>query len=256
MNIHKWTKKKDRILELYYPKHGSIYCSKILNISRCAITARARRIKVKFIIPQSKNGFIKCSKCKILKSIKTDFSLDRNAKRGFTSQCRKCRREKTKEHYLFNINKTRKHQREYARLWRKKNKKHFLKWRRNRHHFRQKTEPMYRIEHALRGLVRRSIKGKGKSAHTMELLGCSINEFKKHIESQFANGMSWENYGKEIWHLDHIKAVCEFTDLSLPEQQRECCHYTNLRPLWTTTEIAEKNGHFGIIGNLNRRRKY
>ena len=33
------------------------------------------------------------------------------------------------------------------------------------------------------------------------VLGCDYETFKKHIESKFTDGMSWENYGK--WHFDH-----------------------------------------------------
>jgi hypothetical protein len=45
--------------------------------------------------------------------------------------------------------------------------------------------------------------------------------------------MTWENYGKKGWHLDHI-APCAAFDLSNPLQVKLCYHYTNLRPTWAT----------------------
>lgn len=54
-----------------------------------------------------------------------------------------------------------------------------------------------------------------------------------HIESLFQDGMTWDNRGQGSgkWEIDHIVAVGLF-DLQDPEQQRQCFHYTNLRPLW------------------------
>jgi hypothetical protein len=55
--------------------------------------------------------------------------------------------------------------------------------------------------------------------------------------------MSWSNYGsgwygkgKEQWHVDHIKSCYTF-DLSLPDEQKKCFHYTNLRPLWAVDNL-------------------
>jgi len=49
--------------------------------------------------------------------------------------------------------------------------------------------------------------------------------------------MTWSNYGKG-WHIDHIKPCASF-DLSNPEQQKICFHYTNLQPLWAIDNIKK-----------------
>lgn len=64
-------------------------------------------------------------------------------------------------------------------------------------------------------------------------MGCGANGIKalcEHIESKFADGMTWEN--RQDWQIDHIKPCASF-DLTDPAQQRACFHYTNLQPLWT-----------------------
>jgi hypothetical protein len=76
-----------------------------------------------------------------------------------------------------------------------------------------------------------------KNNHTSELIGCSIDFLKTHLESQFKEGMTWENYGK--WHVDHI-IPCFTFDLTDPTQQKKCFHYTNLRPLWAWENLSRK----------------
>lgn len=73
-------------------------------------------------------------------------------------------------------------------------------------------------------------RGVAKSS-LLNLLGCSIDELRSHLQRQFLPGMSWENYGYHGWHIDHIRPRSSF-DLTDPDQQKQCFHYTNLQPLW------------------------
>lgn len=65
----------------------------------------------------------------------------------------------------------------------------------------------------------------------MEFIGCSMTQLKSHLSSQFKDGMSWDNYGRKGWHIDHI-IPCYSFDLIDPNEQKKCFHYTNLQPLW------------------------
>lgn len=67
-----------------------------------------------------------------------------------------------------------------------------------------------------------------------ELVGCDMPTLKRHLESKFSDGMTWDNYGS-VWHVDHI-VPCAVFDLSEAEQARECFHFTNLQPMF-----AEEN---------------
>ena len=62
-------------------------------------------------------------------------------------------------------------------------------------------------------------------------IGCSVEQFKLYIESKFQPGMTWDNWSKNGWHLDHIEPLCKF-DLTNSEQFKRACHHTNLQPLW------------------------
>lgn len=75
---------------------------------------------------------------------------------------------------------------------------------------------------------------------SLAYLGCDRAFFKRHIESQFTEGMTWENYGRgrDKWVIDHIKPCCSF-DLTKEEEQRVCFNWSNLRPLWTLDNISK-----------------
>ena len=83
----------------------------------------------------------------------------------------------------------------------------------------------------LRSSVRYALRGRKKSACSLSLIGCTIEELKAHLEKQFKPGMSWVNHSVKGWHIDHIRPCASF-DLTDPEQQKQCFHYTNLQPLW------------------------
>ena len=77
-----------------------------------------------------------------------------------------------------------------------------------------------------------------KTGRTKELLGCTIDELLLHLESQFTDGMSWDN--RHLWQIDHIRPCASF-DLTDPEQQKECFHYTNLQPLWAKDNLSKSD---------------
>jgi len=79
--------------------------------------------------------------------------------------------------------------------------------------------------------VYKAIKAGQKAGSAVNDLGCSIAELKQHLESKFKDGMTWQNWTIDGWHIDHIKPLARF-DLTNREQFLEACHYTNLQPLW------------------------
>lgn len=94
--------------------------------------------------------------------------------------------------------------------------------------------------HNLRSRLVQALKGIAKSTTTLNLLGCSIEELRTHLEKQFSEGMSWDNYGRNGWHVDHIKPLSSF-DLLESEQQFKACHYSNLQPLWAEDNLRKSN---------------
>jgi hypothetical protein len=97
---------------------------------------------------------------------------------------------------------------------------------------KQKNNVWYRFARNLRTRISRAIKsniGATKASTLRQLIGCSIQALRIHLESQFTIEMSWENYGT-YWHVDH-KLPLSLFDLTKPEQQKIAFNFENLQPL-------------------------
>lgn len=105
---------------------------------------------------------------------------------------------------------------------------------------RLKEDPNYKLRQSLANKVRQALKGTRKSQHTLELLGCSVEYLKIHLEALFQPGMTWNNWEQYGWHIDHKLPISSF-NLVDPEQQKLCFHYTNLQPLWWLDNIRKSN---------------
>lgn len=104
------------------------------------------------------------------------------------------------------------------------------------------TEPARKMIHSQRVAIRHMLHNEIKSDKTVDLLGCTPDEFKMYIEKQFVEGMTWDNHGKgeDKWQIDHVLCA-EVFDLSRESHQRVCFHHTNLRPLWMRDNILKSD---------------
>jgi len=78
--------------------------------------------------------------------------------------------------------------------------------------------------------------GLKKGTKTEKILGCTIDQFREHIISQFKPGMTLENHGE--WHLDHVIPVNRAMKGGLFTVE-ELCHYTNYQPLWARDNLSK-----------------
>jgi len=107
---------------------------------------------------------------------------------------------------------------------------------------KKKSQLKYRIVSNLRANLRNKmvlcLKGSKKSGSSIGDLGCTVSELILYLESLFTEGMSWDNYGREGWHIDHIEPFCSF-DVTKRGDLLKVCHYTNLRPLWAKDNLKK-----------------
>lgn len=133
-----------------------------------------------------------------------------------------------KDYYVNNTKKINDQKKEYNQRVKEKTNARF--------NFRYKHDIHFRIRHILRSTLKRAIKKGYVRGMAINLLGCSIDDFKIYIASLFAEGMSWDNHG--AWHLDHKKPLSSF-DLTNLEQLAEASHYSNLQPLWAVDNLKK-----------------
>lgn len=207
-----------------------------------------------------------CSKCKTEKE--TDgFFKDKTKKDGCSSFCKTCdkarlrdkekKKEMNRKYREANLKKIKEYEKqrwqanmdeakERNRIYREKNretlnakcreyhkihKKELTKKATERNKLRRQIDINYRLKLSLRSRLHEALNGRTKLEATIKLLGCSVPELEVYLESKFINGMSWSNYGRKGWHIDHI-VPCNSFDLTKLEEQQKCFHYTNLQPLW------------------------
>ena len=105
---------------------------------------------------------------------------------------------------------------------------------------RRGVDPSFKLRMNLRHRIWSALQANeaSKSGGIQDLVGCSAAELMDHLQAQFTDAMSWDSYGRYGWHVDHIRPCASF-DLTDPDQQRQCFHYSNLQPLWEADNIRK-----------------
>jgi hypothetical protein len=198
------------------------------------------------------NGFKKCTTCGDIKPI-TEFRKNGNKNSGgvfFTkNRCKACDRiymkqyKKTekfkryiKKYYDLHVEDIR----EKTNLRNRKNSKQQYILKKQKH----ADNPSLMVASMLRSriwdvLFRRNM-GTEKWFKFWDVVGCSPDCLRTHLESQFKDGMTRDTHGRRGWHIDHILPCASF-NLNNPEEQKKCFHYTNLQPLWWYENISKSD---------------
>jgi hypothetical protein len=234
-------------------------CGNIGSIMSMAISRRLKNEKHKFscgcnsgnyreTLLLNQNGFHTCYRCKEIKPI-SEFGNNKTSKNGLQRSCRSCK-SITDTEYRFNP-KYRQEQLERKRIWgnnRKLNNPQkyaeMIEKRRQTRNYSEEynrvmNDPFLRCKSGIRRLILSSLKVRNISKSklvksTEDILGCTLDKFKIHIENQFENGMNWLNHGE--WHFDHI------VPLNVAETVDEIIklnHYSNFKPLWSGDNLSK-----------------
>lgn len=211
----------------------------------------------------------RCCRCKLNKDTE-DFGKNAHmckiCSREYNKEYRKNNLEKSKKAqkvwYEKNREKVKEYRKEYKKdhpeklieSWKKSRIKRYEKRKINQKNYieknrkqineyavnRRKNNSIHKISHNIRGRIRDFLKSNNmiKTNKTFEIIGCTPEFLKDHLENQFMDGMSWENYGYYGWHIDHIIPLyCGKTE----DEIYNLCHYINLQPLWRKDNQIKNN---------------
>lgn len=157
----------------------------------------------------------RCARCRTVKPIDA-FARRKHSKDGHGCYCVPCQREQTRTE---GSRRSRPDQAQY------KSK-------------RYKADPSFRLACQLRCRITKVMKGGKRCLPIKDIVGCTLEHLKAHLESLWTEGMTWSNHGKTGWHIDHIRPCASF-DLTDPEQQKACFHWSNLQPLWAVDNFRK-----------------
>jgi hypothetical protein len=170
-----------------------------------------------------------CPKCLEAKELSM-FANDKSRRDGLYPHCRACDKARQDPEVYIPRNKK----------WREAHKEETRVYKREYLAIKRANDQLFKLKELLRSRLRNALEGKKKSDRAMNLVGCSLEDLKAHLESTFQEGMTWDNQGE--WHIDHI-IPCVAFDLEDPLEQKACFHYRNLQTLWKI-DNSQKGGKY------------
>jgi len=190
-----------------------------------------------------------CTKCKNNLPI-SSFYKHKQASDGLSPSCKQC--EKLRKANDYKINPTR--SKISSSIWNMNNRNRLNTRQRLRRSSNPEAVRKYtrdykrksrldinkRLADYLRNRLYSAVKGNSKNVGLSGYLGCSVSELIQHLESKWQLEMSWENYGRFGWHIDHIVPL-DFFDLNTEDGIKKACHYSNLQPMWWLDNLKKGN---------------
>jgi hypothetical protein len=174
-----------------------------------------------------------CNKCNVFKSL-DEYYRNKNEKDGRQYTCKSCFAEYQREYHKKNKESLRQKRMKYRSdpEIRKSHYKVCTEYQKRR----RREDPLFKVKNNLRRRINDAYTASywTKTSRNQDVLGCDYDTAFKHIESQFREGMSWDNYGE--WHIDHIIPLCSANNVF---ELEILCHYTNLQPLWAAENISK-----------------
>ena len=134
------------------------------------------------------------------------------------------------------------HRKEYIKEYREKNIDKIRKTKRDYQQHLRDTNPTYKLISYFRTAIYQVLKESNveKNKHYFDVLKYTPEQLINHLEVQFTEGMTWDNYGE--WHVDHIRPISSFNISEMGDSNfMECWCLDNLQPMWGEENIRKSN---------------
>jgi hypothetical protein len=110
---------------------------------------------------------------------------------------------------------------------------------------RKASDPLYKLISNFRTAIYQVLKESNveKNGHYFDILQYSPEELIVHLENQFKDDMTWDNYG--VWHVDHKLPITSFDIQEIGDEEfMKCWCLDNLQPMWGEENIRKSNKVF------------
>jgi len=154
-------------------------------------------------------------------------------------------KERLDEYYKEWSKNKKEHRKEYLKQYREKNKEKIKEVKRTYQKEKRHTDPIYKLISNFRTAIYTVLKENKLDKYTnyFNMVGYTAEQLKSHLEVQFKQAMTWENYGE--WHVDHIKPISSFTfETCEDEEFKICWSLDNLQPMWGIENIKKGNKNY------------
>jgi hypothetical protein len=134
------------------------------------------------------------------------------------------------------------HLNKYIKEYRENNVDKIRKTKRDYQQHLRDTDPTYKLISYFRTAIYQVLKESNveKNKHYFDVLQYTPKQLIDHLELQFTDGMTWENYG--VWHVDHIKPISSFSIVEMGDDEfMKCWCLNNLQPMWGEENIRKSN---------------
>jgi len=160
---------------------------------------------------------------------------------NYSKAYRKANIEKTKGYNKAYRSKNHKKLIAYLKFYHKANPKKIAKYHKA-YYEKKRNDHKYKLNRNISNNMRYSLRGNKNGSRWERLVDFTIEQLKKHLEKLFTEGMSWDNYGKNGWEIDHKIPVDAF-NFTKPEHTdfQKCWALENLQPMWKKENILKSN---------------
>jgi hypothetical protein len=151
-------------------------------------------------------------------------------------------KEKISEYYSEWRENKKEHLKEYQKKWREENRDKLRKTKRDYERNRKASDPLYKLISNFRTAIYQVLKESNveKNGHYFDILGYTPEELIVHLENQFTEGMTWDNYGE--FHVDHKLPISSFNIKEIGDEEfMKCWCLDNLQPMWGEENIRKSN---------------
>ncbi len=159
----------------------------------------------------------RCPECGEWRKLASEYYVNKKLKDGRYSECIPCTLKKSREYHHKKPSVNRRAAKRY----------------RSRHPWDNQSTTR-KLNQSMAGGINHSLKKGVKAGRRWELLvGYTVDQLRRHLENLFRRDMTWKNYGKKGWEIDHKKPLASFC-FNCPEDKefKAAWSLENLQPLW------------------------